>query len=208
MKYFEASNSLFLLNEQQRNQFSKLEYYDYFYHLIHPDFHSLSFANFSLSDFWVYYHFEEVPIINSEHALHYLLRNFMLNEVLISSKFKRLKKTTIGSYTNSLMAAVLTVNLFMDILSELLSSIPKEESDFYMKFENSSKQLFNDRFATYEHYPKKLVLIETMIIKSMRGYLEQYEATYTERKLNVIRFMDQFTITKRELFELPVVIKE
>mgnify|MGYP003438564778 FL=1 len=46
-----------------------------------------------------------------------------------------------------------------------------------------------------------------MIIKSMRQYLEQNEATYTERKLKVIRFMDQFTITKRELFEL-VAIKE
>ena len=131
----------------------------------------------------------------------------MMNEVLISSKFKRLKKTTIGSYTNALMAAVLTVNLFLDFLSELLDVLPKEECDLYMKFENSSKQLFNDRFSSYEHYPKKLVLIETMIIKSMRQYLEQNEATYTERKLKVIRFMDQFTITKRELFEL-VAIKE
>ena len=76
-----------------------------------------------------------------------------------------------------------------------------------MKFENSSKQLFNDRFYEYEHYPKKLVQIETIIIKNLRQYLEENAAIYNDFKQKVIRFMDQFSIIKRELYE-PISLKK
>ncbi|MGN7477281.1 serine protease [Solibacillus silvestris] len=201
MKYFDSSNSLFLLTEQQQHQFSKLEHYDYFFHLIRHDFHGLSFANLSVSDIWAYFYFEEVPVINSEHALIFLLRNFMLNEVIISQKFKRLKKSTIGSYTNALMASVLTVNLFLDSLLEALRTLPKEQYSLYMKFESSSKQLFNDRFSAYEHYPKKLVQIETAILKSLRQYIWQNDKLFDQRKLKVVRLIDEITIIERELFK-------
>lgn len=201
MKYFNISNSLFILKEEQLTQFKQLEHFDYFFHLIRHDFAHLSFAHDSVGDIWVYFYFEEEPVINSEHALIFLLRNFILNEVLISSKFKRLKNSTIGSFTNALMASVLTVNLFLDYLRVVLETLPKEQYNLYMKFENSSKQLFNDRFFEYEHYPKKLVQIETAIIKGLRRHLEENTANYSDCKRKVIRFMDQFTIIKRELYD-------
>lgn len=201
MKYFNISNSLFILKEEQLTQFKQLEHFDYFFHLIRHDFAHLSFAHDSVGDIWVYFYFEEEPVINSEHALIFLLRNFILNEVLISSKFKRLKNSTIGSFTNALMASVLTVNLFLDYLRVVLETLPKEQYDLYMKFENSSKQLFNDRFFEYEHYPKKLVQIETAIIKGLRRHLEENTANYSDCKRKAIRFMDQFTIIKRELYD-------
>lgn len=206
MKDFDTSNSLFILNEQQLEQFKQLEHYDYFFHLIRHDFAHLSFAKYNVSDVWVYFYFEEEPVINSEHALIFLLRNFILNEVLISTKFKRLKKATVGSFTKALMASVMTVNLFLDYLREVLETLPKEQYDLYMKFENSSKQLFNGRFYEYEHYPKKLVQIETTIIKSLRDYLADNETKYADSKQKVIRFMDQFSIIKRELYE-PLSLK-
>lgn len=207
MKDLDTSNSLFILNEQQLEQFKQLEHYDYFFHLIRHDFAHLSFAKYSVSDVWIFFYFDEEPVINSEHALIFLLRNFILNEALISSKFKRLKNATVGSYTKALMASVMTVNLFLDYLREVLETIPKDQYDLYMKFENSSKQLFNDRFYEYEHYPKKLVQIETTIIKSLRDYLGHKEMKYADCKNKVIRFMDQFTIIKRELYE-PISLKK
>lgn len=207
MKYFDTSNSLFILSEHQLEQFRQLEHFDYFFHLIRQDFAHLSFASYSVSDVWIYFYFEEEPVINSEHALIFLLRNFILNEILISAKFKRVKKATIGSFTNALMASVLTVNLFLDYLREVLETLPKEQYDLYLKFENSSKQLFNDRFYEYEHYPKKLVQIETAIIKSLRQHLEDNAAKYNDCERKVIRFMDQFSIIKRELYE-PLSVKK
>ncbi|MER2030378.1 MAG: serine protease [Solibacillus sp.] len=207
MKDLDTSNSLFILNEQQLEQFEQLEHYDYFFHLIRHDFAHLSFAKYSVSDVWIFFYFEEEPVINSEHALIFLLRNFILNEALISSKFKRLKNATVGSYTKALMASVMTVNLFLDYLREVLETLPKDQYDLYLKFENSSKQLFNDRFYEYEHYPKKLVQIETTIIKSLRDYLGDNETKYADCKNKVIRFMDQFTIIKRELYE-PLSLKK
>lgn len=201
MKDFDTSNSLFILTEQQLEQFKQLEHFEYFFHLIRHDFTHLSFAKDSVSDVWIYFYFKEEPVINSEYALIFLLRNFILNEILVSSKLKRLKKTTVGSYTNALMASVMTVNLFLDLLRDVLESLSKEQYDLYMKFENSSKQLFNDRFYEYEHYPKKLVQIETIIIKDLRQYLEENAAIYNDFKQKVIRFMDQFSIIKRELYE-------
>ena len=207
MKYFDTSNSLFIITEQQVEQFKQLEHFEYFFHLIRHDFTHLSFANDSVSDIWIYFYFEEEPVINSEHALIFLLRNFILNEVLISSKFKRLKKATVGSFTKALMASVMTVNLFLDTLREVLETLTKEQYDLYMKFENSSKQLFNDRFYEYEHYPKKLVQIETAIIKRLRQYLEDNTELYNDSKQNVVRFMDQFSIIKQELYE-PLTLKK
>lgn len=206
MKDFDTSNSLFILNEQQLEQFKQLEHYDYFFHLIRHDFAHLSFAKYSVSDVWVYFYFEEEPVINSEYALIFLLRNFILNEVLINSKFKRLKNATVGSFTNALMASVMTINLFLDYLRDVLGTLPKDQYDLYMKFENSSKQLYNDRFYEYEHYPKKLVQIETTIVKSLRTYLAENETKYIDNKHKVIRFMDQFSIIKRELYE-PLSLK-
>lgn len=200
MKDFDTSNSLFILNEQQLEQFKQLEHYDYFFHLIRHDFAHLSFAKYSVSDVWVYFYFEEEPVINSEHALIFLLRNFILNEVLISSKFKRLKNATVGSFMNALMASVMTINLYLDYLRDVLGTLPKDHYDLYMKFENSSKQLYNDRFYEYEHYPKKLVQVETTIVKSLRTYLAENETKYIDYKNKVIRFMDQFSIIKRELY--------
>lgn len=207
MKDFETSNSLFILNEQQIEQLKQLEHFEYFFNLIRHDFAHLSFAKYSVSDVWVYFYFDEEPVINSEHALIFLLRHFILNEVLISPKFKRLKKATVGSFTNALMAAVMTVNLFLDYLREVHETLPKEQYDLYMKFENSSKQLFHDRFYQYEHYPKKLVQIETTIIKSLRDYLADNETKYADSQQKVIRFMDQFSIIKRELYE-PLSLKK
>lgn len=207
MKDFDPLNSLFILNEQQLEQFKQLENYDYFFHLIRHDFAHFAFVKYSVSDILVYFYFDEEPVINSEHALIFLIRHFILNEVLISSKFKRLKKATVGSCTNALMASVMTVNLFLDYFREVFKTIPKEQYDLYMKFENSSKQLFHDRFYKYEHYPKKLVQIETTIIKSLRDFLTANETKYEEAQHTVIRFMDQFSIIKRELYE-PLSLKK
>lgn len=96
MKDFDPMNSLFILNEQQLEQFKQLEHYDYFFHLIRHDFAHLAFVKYSVSDILVYFYFDEEPVINSEHALIFLIRHFLLNEVLISSKFKRLKKQRLG----------------------------------------------------------------------------------------------------------------
>ncbi|MEK4386158.1 serine protease [Solibacillus sp. FSL W7-1464] len=207
MKDFDTSNSLFILKEQQMEQFKQLEHFDYFFHLIRHDFAHLSFARYSVKDVWMYFYFEEEPVINSEHALIFLLRNFILNEVLISPKLKRLKKVTVGSFTNALMASVMTINLYLDYLREVLGMLPEDQYDLYMKFENSSKQLFNDRFYEYEHYPRKLVQIETIIIKRLRQHLEDNPVKYNDCQQKVIRFMDQYSIIKRELYE-PLSLKK
>ena len=43
--------------------------------------------------------------------------------------------------------------------------------------------------------------IETIIIKNLRQYLEENAAIYNDFKQKVIRFMDQFSIIERELYE-------
>lgn len=200
MKSIDSKDSLFLLNVQQQHEYNNLNEYNFYFSLLRQDFIGAPYAIASMKDCWVYFYYEGVPIFNTELSLMYALRQFILENVLKSTKFESLKKNSTGSITNSLMAAALTVNIFLDFLRDIFENMPDSDVKFFSKFSNHSKLLFNEQFQQYQDYPIKLVLIETFILKELRGQLHANIAIYEQDILKALQFMDQYNLNEKELF--------
>lgn len=201
MNIINSGDSLFLLNVQQQLEYEKLNEYEFYFSMLRHDFLDTPSAIASMRDCWVYFYYKEVPDFNSELSLMYVLRRYILENVLKNPKFERLKKIAKGSITNALMCAAFTVNIFLDFLREIFESMPEIDVKFFSKFSNHSKMLFNEQFQQYQGYPKKLVIIEKTILKELRSQLEVNSERYEQAILKAIQFMDQYTLNEKELFD-------
>lgn len=179
-----------------------MQHYDFYFHLIRHRFFQHPYAKYSVADFWVFYYYEEIPVTNSENTLIYLFRQFLLESVLKDSRFKRIKKSTIDSNARSMMAAAVTMNIFLDCLREIAHKIDVKEMEFVLKFMENTRELYHPRFESYENYPKRLVQLETKLIQMVQEYMQEHEALLAQRKQDAVQFIDQITIIERELFDL------
>lgn len=202
MNVFETNDSLFFLNEAQKQQYSLWYHFDYYFSLVRHDFLNTPYVMLTMADFGVFYYYDDqsLPIINSENALVFLLRHFMLDTVMRNAKLQRMKAVTVGNPIQTLIAAAATTNLFLDGLREIYQGLAKEDLAFFSKYANNSLPLHDPRFLQSEGYPKRLVQFETTILKELRSWIQQNEVFFAENVQKLIRMLDEISIIEKELY--------
>lgn len=202
MKEFNVKASLFVLSEAQQQQYMQWHHYEIYFGLLRHEFLHTPYALLTMADFTVFYYYDakELPIINSENALLFLLRNSMLDIVMKNQKLQRLKMMTKGNSVQSLIAAAATTNIFLDGLREVFQQLTKEEVDFFSKYANNIEELYDQRFINNDGYPKRLVLLETFILKQLGQWIYDNNELFMDSIQQAIRMMDEISIIERELF--------
>lgn len=202
MNVFETNDSLFFLNEVQEQNYSQWHHFDYYFSLLRHDFLNTPYVMLTMADFGVFYYYDDqsLPIINSENALVFLLRHFMLDTVLKNAKLQRMRAVTVGNPIQSLIAAAATTNLFLDGLRDVYRGLAKEDLVFFSKYANNSLPLHDPRFLQSEGYPKRLVQLETTILKALRSWIQQNQELFAENVQKLVRMLDEISIIEKELY--------
>ena len=198
-------DSLFILSEQQKQDCEELQYYDLYFSLMRHEYMNNTVTISTMYDIWIYYYYEEQALYNSELTMIYLLRHYVVDKVLNTPKFQRIKMHTVGSYTKSLIAAALTVNIFCDINRKILVDISKEELALILKYSNSTRIIFESVLQKLNTYPKQLVHIETKMLQLMRQYINEHEEEFAEKIIEVVKFMDQYALDEKDIFERGIL---
>lgn len=198
-------DSIYLLNKEQKADRKQLEQYDVFFSMLRYEYMNNTIAIATMHDIWVYYYYPEKLILNNELTMIYLLRHFVVDKVMSTSRFERIKMHTVGCYTKSLIAAAFTVNLFLDINRKILTQIPKDDLSLMLKYSTGSKMLFKAKFQEFDSYPRKLVKVETDILQLMRQYILDHEKEFEDGILQAVQFMDQYALNEKDIFEKGIL---
>lgn len=202
MNVLDAKDSLFFLKEAQKQHYSQWHHFEYYFSLLRHEFLNTPYVLLTMADFGVFYYYNDknLPVINSENAFVFLLRQFMLDTVMKNPKLRRLKAITVENPIQSLIAAAATTNLFLDGLRDVFQEIEKDDLTFFSKYANNSMPLYDPRFLQSEGYPKRLVQLETNILKELRSWIQQNHDLFAENVQQLIRMLDEISIIERELF--------
>ncbi|WP_274310038.1 serine protease [Solibacillus daqui] len=202
MNVLDSKDSLFFLTEEQQQYYSQWHHYEYYFSLLRHEFLHTPYVLLTMADFGIFYYYDDkkLPVVNSENAFVFLLRQFMLDTAMKNQKLHRMKAITVGNPVQSLIAAAATTNLFLDGLRDVLREIPKDDLVFFSKYSNNSMLLYDPRFLLKEGYPKRLVQLETTILKELRNWIQVNNDLFSEKVQQIIRMLDEISIIERELF--------
>ena len=201
MNQFDVQEALFLLSQEQRKNYEQLHQYEYYFYLLRHDFVDKLYVQYSMADLWTYFYFDKLPIVHSENALFYILRHYLLDNTMKNPNFDRVKRGTVGSTIRALIAAASTMNLYLDHLRTILPNLPQADFDFYEKFSMNKRILFDQRFMEYEHYPKRLIQIDTIIMKELRELTNTQCPQFNQKIEEMKKLIAQMALVERDFFD-------
>lgn len=141
--------------------------------------------------------FEETPVIDSKKGFIQIARKQVMEWGCEQPIFQRIKMSTKGAIEKALLAAILSINIVIDRLDELLNDYEQDERELLTRYLGQNDNLFKEEYTVIEAYPKKMVLLETRIAKELIEKLQQLETSVLQQ---VKSFIDRYVLIEEELF--------
>ncbi|WP_332647534.1 hypothetical protein [Lysinibacillus sp. 54212] len=114
---------------------------------------------------------------------------------------QRLKKSTVGLAAQSMLAAIKSMNLFIDILDIFYESLDQEMQhtlNSIISFDIS--KLFDQQFNLIEEYPSKFVGLQAAAIKAIRLFIVNHEEHYTESLMDISKSVRNYHLQYKQFF--------
>ena len=162
------------------------------------NFHVLSF----LYDLWNYFYFrEEELVLHPEHNLIYGARSMALRLISGDETMQRLKVTTLGRASESMLAAIYCTNFFIDQLQNYCKELPEEtykKMKTYLSFDIG--KLFAEQFKRVEPYPSLFVELQAEVIKEFHLHKMKNEAAFSEQLMEISKAIREFHLRYEQTF--------
>lgn len=194
---YAEEQSLFILKQLQKEVMTERMHYDFLNTMIRQPYIKQPITMDAVHDLFIYFYFEETPVLDSEKALMFLLRHFVVDFTMKYKNFERIRLHTINQVIPAYVASVLTINAYLDVYEEIRPQLSEEELHVFMKFADESLSLF---LLDPERYPRQLVQTETKILQLMRERIQQ-QTQFNEEVEHIIRFIQQYTFDAYRLFD-------
>ncbi len=164
----------------------------------HDNLHVLS----AVRDLWCYFYFDEKELVlHPKINLIYSLRSMIVKIISTNEIMQRLKKSTVGLAAQSMLAAIKSMNLFIDILDIFYESLDQEMQhtlNSIISFDIS--KLFDQQFNLIEEYPSKFVGLQAAAIKAIRLFIVNHEEHYTESLMDISKSVRNYHLQYKQFF--------
>lgn len=163
--------------------------------------HNLHMLSF-IYDVWNYFFFrDEELVLHPEHNLIYGVRAMALRLVSGDETMQRLKATTIGHGSESMLTAVYCTNFFIDQLLNYCKKTSKETQEkikIYMSFDIG--KLFDEQFKQVEPYPSLFVELQAKLIKELHQQKMKNEAAFSDQMMEISKAIREFHLRYEQTF--------
>ena len=187
------------IEENLETSYSLHELYTYLLRDPYQDnLHVLS----AVRDLWCYFYFdEEELVLHPKVNLIYSLRSMIVKIISSNETMQRLKKSTVGLGSESMLASIKCMNIFADILEVFYRSLDQEMQhtlNTFILFDIS--KLFDQQFNPIEQYPSKFVGLQAAAIKAIRQFIANHEEQYTESLLDISKSVRDYQLQYKQFF--------
>lgn len=162
------------------------------------NFHALSFVH----DLWNYFYFKnEELVLHPEHNLIYGVRSMALKLISGDETMERLKVTTIGRGSESMLAAIYCTNFFIDQLHSYYKRVPEEVQQkikTFMSFDIG--KLFGEQFKQVEPYPSLFVEVQAEVIKEFHQLKMKNEEAFSQQMMEISKAIREFHLRYEQTF--------
>ena len=162
------------------------------------NFHVLSLVH----DFWNYFYFkDEELVLHPEHNLIYGVRSMALKLISGEETMQRLKATTVGHGSESMLAAIYCTNFFIDQLNTYLNRVSEETQrkiKNFMSFDIG--KLFDEQFKLVEPYPSLFVEVQAEVIKELHQYKVKKEESFSQQMMEISKAIREFHLRYEQTF--------
>lgn len=186
------------IKEQLENSYALHELYTFLLRNFQDNLHVQS----TVRDLWCYFYFDDAQLVlHPEVNLIYSLRSMIVKITSSDETIKRLKNTTLGLASESMLAAIQCMNLFIDILYEYYQSFDRDMQqtlDTFFSFDIS--KLFDQQFNLIEEYPSKFVGLQAAGIKEIRLFTVSHAEQYKAAMMAISKTVRDYHLQNKQFF--------
>lgn len=162
------------------------------------NFHALSLVY----DLWNYFYFkDEELVLHPEHNLIYGVRSMALKLISQDETMERLKVTTIGRGSESMLAAIYCTNFIIDQLHSYYRRVPEEiqqKIKNFMSFDIG--KLFGEQFTQVEPYPSLFVEVQADVIKDIHQHKVKNDEAFSQQMMEISKAIREFHLRYEQTF--------
>lgn len=202
MHRFNKQDSLFILTEKEVHLIEQLNNFELFYFMLRPHFVDHPVPHWMVTDLTIFYYAEELPVINQEVRMQHLLQDFILRDVVAQPLTERIKARTKNNVVLSILAAVHSVNVYIDNFQPILTQYSFEERRFFARFSQDVAKLFEISEQHEKQYPERYVKMEAELIRRLREQLREHALENEQRCLELLKLLDSYDLEYKRMFSV------